>query len=131
MENSVVRVSTKTFYMRKTLTMLVLLLATGSWRAHAQTDKEMPPPPPPPLPPTVSMSTPDLSSYGSLDKFYKMNPSVANVQSRESKISLGLKNGEKEEYDLRNEKEKKSFLQKYKLIPAPPPPPPPPAKKMS
>ena len=131
MENSVGHIFLKTFYMKKTLTMLALLLASGSWQANAQSEKELPPPPPPPPPPAVNMTAPDLPPYSSLDKFYKTNPSVDKLQSLDNKIVIKLKNGKKEEYNLRNETEKNNFLQKYKLIPAPPPPPPPPTKKIS
>ena len=126
MEKVARHIYTKTFYMKKTITMLLLLLAVIAGPATAQSKKEIPPPPPPPVP---SLVVPDIPPPASLDDFYKTNPLVSKLKLRENKIEISLKNGKKEVYDLGNETEKKNFLEKYELIPAPPPPPPPPVKK--
>jgi hypothetical protein len=64
-------------------------------------------------------------------EFLKNNPSVANVYwQRNNRLIVQLKNGEKEEYDLNSQNIKKSFTEKYGIMPLCPPPPPPPLEKM-
>jgi hypothetical protein len=96
-------------------------------------------PPPPPPPPKVSLNkfTPPViaAKDKETDAFYKRNPSVANIFRQGNKMTLTLKNGRKEEYDLGKKNEKKNFTDKYGSLPIPPPPtprpplPPPPPPK--
>ncbi len=111
--------------------MLAVMLSNGIGRGKEQTEIAVPPPPPP-VPPVEKVTAPELPPYGSMTTFYKQNPGVEKVAFRENKLTVELKTGKKEEYNLSNEPEKKSFLAKFKMVPAPPPPPPPPpAKKLS
>jgi hypothetical protein len=83
-------------------------------------------PPPPPPPPKIVMKHPGTVT---VDEFYKKNPSVSEVYAAENKrIIIELKDGTKQQYNIKNEMEKKNFLDKYgkmRLLPPPPPPPPP------
>jgi hypothetical protein len=64
-------------------------------------------PPAPPLPPPPMPAT------------------VRSINMSNEQATVVLKNGQKENYNLRNEEEKKAFEKKYGKMPAPPPPPPP------
>lgn len=113
--------------MKKTLTGLIALLFIGAGAANAQSEKQIKPPPPPPPPPKVELTKyvpPIIESK----EFIRRNPSVANIEWSTEKIIVRLKDGKTENYDLRNETEKKAFIDKYGLPPTTPlPPPPPPA----
>jgi hypothetical protein len=85
--------------------------------ANAQSKKKEPPPPPPKI--IIEMA----------DEFYTRNPSVAEVSRQENIITLKMKDGTKEKYDMSKKEEDKSFTEKYGTSPIPPPPPPP--KKVS
>ena len=63
------------------------------------------------------------------DDFYKRNPSVAEISRQGNIITLKMKDGTKEKYDMNKKEEDKSFTEKYGASPIPPPPPPP--KKVS
>lgn len=74
-----------------------------------------------PLSPIAPISEPYLSA----------DIKSMNVTKKDgaNKISLELKNGNKEEYDLNNANDKKRFEEKYGPLNPPPPPPPPIEKK--
>lgn len=71
-----------------------------------------PPPPPPPAPPTPP-SPPDLPD------------NVQRINVNNDKVTVWLKDGAKERYDLSNPSQKKEFEKKYGMLPPPPPPVPP------
>ena len=62
------------------------------------------------------------------DEFYTRNPSVTEISRQGNIITLKLKDGTKEKYDMNKKEEDKSFTEKYSASPIPPPPPPPPKK---
>lgn len=68
------------------------------------------PPPPPPLPTEGQWTE-------------AANPDVRSITVNNEKATVVLKTGKKEEYDLADPKQKKTFEDKYDL-PEPPPPPP-------
>lgn len=68
------------------------------------------PPPPPPLPTEGQWTE-------------AANPDVKSITVNNEKATVVLKTGKKEEYDLSDPKQKKTFEDKYDL-PEPPPPPP-------
>jgi len=76
-----------------------------------------PPPPPPKI--IIEMA----------DEFYTRNPSVAEISRQGNIITLKMKDGTKEKYDMNKKEEDKSFTEKYGASPIPPPPPSP--KKVS
>jgi len=76
-----------------------------------------PPPPPPKI--IIEMA----------DEFYTRNPSVAEISRQGNIITLKMKDGTKEKYEMNKKEEDKSFTEKYGASPIPPPPPPP--KKVS
>ena len=56
------------------------------------------------------------------DEFYTRNPSVAEISRQGNIITLKLKDGTKENYDMNKKEEDKSFTEKYGASPIPPPP---------
>ena len=112
--------------------------------ANAQSEKKEPPPPPPKpkdeivkfTPPKIVKDEevqvkepPVVTVKGKMaDDFYKRNPSVAGISSQGNIITLKMKDGTKEKYDMNKKEEDKSFTEKYGVSPIPPPPPP---KKVS
>jgi len=112
--------------------------------ANAQSEKKEPPPPPPKpkdeivkfTPPKIVKDEevqvkepPVVTVKGKMaDDFYKRNPSVAGISSQGNIITLKMKDGTKEKYDMNKKEEDKSFTEKYGFSPIPPPPPP---KKVS
>jgi len=115
--------------------------------ANAQSEKKAPPPPPPKskdeivkfapprivkdeeVPVKVPPPPPPKIIIEMADEFYTRNPSVAEVSRQGNIITLKMKEGTKEKYDLNKKEEDKSFTEKYGASPIPPPPPPP--KKVS
>jgi hypothetical protein len=94
----------------------------------AYSQKEPPPPPQPPEPPKIVMKHPGKIT---VDEFYKRNPSVSKVYAKgDKRIMIELKDGTKEKYNIKDEKEKKNFFAKYGEVPLLPPPPPPPPKEV-
>ena len=76
----------------------------------------------PPPPPKVSMSKVKPENPGRT--FYKRNPSVEDISwTTNNKVVIRLKTGNKEDYDLNNPQEMKTFQEKYGIPPPPPPPP--------
>ena len=122
------------FCMKKTLTGLIALLFIGVGAANAQSEKEIKPPPPPPPPKMIVdkkirvKEPPIITVKGKMaDEFYKRNPSVTEISRQRNIITLKMKDGTEEKYDMSKEEENKNFTEKYGVSPIPPPPPPPPA----
>jgi len=59
------------------------------------------------------------------DEFYEKNPSVSDISGQGNIITLKMKDGTTEKYDMSKKEEDKSFTDKYGKSPIPPPPPPP------
>ena len=59
------------------------------------------------------------------DGFYKRNPGVSDISRQGNIITLKMKDGTTEKYDMSKKEEDKSFTEKYGVCPIPPPPPPP------
>ena len=115
--------------------------------ANAQSEKKEPPPPPPkPKDEVVKLTPPKIVKDEEVqvkappppppkiiiemaDEFYTRNPSVAEISRQGNIITLKMKDGTKEKYDMNKKEEDKSFTEKYGASPIPPPPPPP--KKVS
>ena len=124
-------------FMKKILSLPILLLIIGTSITHAQTEKIVPPPPPPKVE-TTKFKPPVLTEAAkSYNEFVKRNPSIESVWEEENTTVVKLKSGKKEKYKFTNQTEKKSFVDKYgepplsppKVInvkvykPSPPPPP--------
>ena len=56
------------------------------------------------------------------DDFYTRNPSVAGISRQGNILTLKMKDGTKEKYDMNKNEEDKSFTEKYGVSPIPPPP---------
>jgi len=101
---------------------------------NAQSEKKEPPPPPPPkiiVDEKIQIDEPPIVTLKGkmVDDFYTRNPSVAEISRQGNIITLKMKDGTKEKYDMNKKEEDKSFIEKYGASPIPPPPPPP--KKVS
>lgn len=157
MENIPGCISPEIFYMKKTLTGLIALLFIGVGAATAQSEKEIKPPLPPPPPPKIIIDEkikvkeppiitkegekidekikvkepPVITVKGKMaDEFYKRNPSITEISRQGNIITLKMKDGSEEKYDMRKEEENKNFTEKYGVSPIPPPPPPAPPKRV-
>jgi len=97
--------------------------------ANAQSEKREPPPPPPKPKDEVVKLTPPKIIIEKAEDFYTRNPSVAEISRQGNIITLKMKDGTKEKYDMNKKEDDKSFTEKYGASPIPPPPPPP--KKVS
>lgn len=114
--------------------------------ANSQTEKKEVPPPPPPkridekvkfTPPKIvkdeevqMKELPVITVKGKLaDDFYKRNPSVSDISRQGNIITLKMKDGTSEKYDMSKKEKDKSFTEKYGTSPIPPPPPPKPKSK--
>ena len=115
--------------------------------ANAQSEKKEPPPPPPkPKDEVVKFTPPKIVKDEEVqvkappppppkiiiemaDEFYTRNPSVAEISRQGNIITLKMKDGTKEKYEMNKKEEDKSFTEKYGASPIPPPPPSP--KKVS
>ena len=89
--------------------------------ANAQEDKKDPPPPPPKpteekVPPVITLSV--------NNEFYEQNPTVSEISRQGNIITIKLKDGSTEKYDMSKKEEDRSFTEKYGRSPIPPPPPP-------
>ncbi len=103
--------------MRKLIFNLSAFAITALVSINSYSQKE----PPPPKDVSIKPAGPAVT----IDKFYKDNPSVASVYAvGDKKITIELKDGTKEKYNISDEKEKKFFLSKYGALPLLPPPPP-------
>ena len=104
--------------------------------ANAQREKKEPPPPPPPIvidekvkvtkvDEKIVRETPVITVKGKkADEFYARNPSVAEISRQANMITLKMKNGTIEKYDMSKKEEHKDFTEKYGVSPIPPAPPP-------
>ena len=106
--------------------------------ANAQSEKKEPPPPPPKPkeekaknnPPKIVREAetdepPVITVQGKqADEFYERNPSVSEISRRGNIITIKMKDGSIEKYDMSKKEEDKSFTEKYGRSPIPPPPPP-------
>ena len=108
--------------------------------ANAQSEKKEPPPPPPkPKDEVVKLTPPKIVKDEEVqvkappppppkiiiemaDEFYTRNPSVAEISRQGNIITLKMKDGTKEKYDMNKKEEDKSFTEKYGASPIPPPP---------
>jgi hypothetical protein len=114
--------------------------------ANAQSEKKEPPPPPPKPKDEVVKLTPSKIVKDEEEQvkapppppkiiiemaedFYTRNPSVAEISRQGNIITLKMKDGTKEKYDMNKKEEDKNFTEKYGASPIPSPPPPP--KKVS
>ena len=95
--------------------------------ANSQSEKKEPPPPPPkPKEEKVKFTPPILTAKGKLaDEFYEKNPSVDAISRQGYIVTLKMKDGTVEKYDMSKKEEDKIFTEKYGALPIPPPPPPP------
>jgi hypothetical protein len=120
--------------MKKKFLMATALLA-GSV-VFAQQEEKTPPPPPPP-PPTIEFveppppppvpPAPELIMTKDYASFLRRNKQVKQVAWKEDqKVTIHLKSGKSEVYDLSNKGDVKKLEDKYGQLPAGPPPPPPP-----
>jgi hypothetical protein len=131
--------------MKKIMIPLVLLVIGIT--SNAQTEKKEPPPPPPkPKNEVVKAEPPKIIidevinvkrtkeppvikvSGKTADDFYKLNPSVSEISRQGNILSLKMKDGTIEKYDMSKKEEDKSFTEKYGVPPMPPPPPKPKSK---
>ncbi|HEX6849362.1 MAG TPA: hypothetical protein VF144_20395 [Chitinophagaceae bacterium] len=64
----------------------------------------------------------------SAEDFYKRNPTVSGISKQGGIITLKMKDGTAEKYDMSKKEDDKAFTEKYGVSPIPPPPPP---KKVS
>jgi hypothetical protein len=98
-----------------------IFLSKNGWAQKTS----QPPPPPPPKVNTSKFKPPVITAEGKLaNTFYKRNPSVANFSRQGNKMTIKLKNGHVEKYDLDKKDEKKNFTNKYGESPIPAPPKP-------
>ena len=101
-----------------------------------------PPPPPPPMAPPAPPAPPEPGDQvaekwnsNDYDAFLERNPSVKGLSwNNKNWLTIRLKSGKEEKYNLADEKSKKAAEDKYGELPVappppplPPPPPPPPA----
>ena len=120
--------------MKKILAMaasLVLVVIA----ANGQTEKKEPPPPPPKPKEQVKYKIvkdeepkkpPAIKVTGKMaDEFYAKNTSVSDISRQGNVITLKMKDGATENYDMSKKDEDKNFTEKYGVSPIPPPPPPP------
>lgn len=117
----------KNQFMKKIQILIIIFLVACVLETKAQSQKVLPPPPPPIKVDNVKFKPPQMTETAKPSNvFYKRNPSVANLSWQgPHQITIKLKNGKQEEYDLRNGLQKKKFVDKYGNPPIPPPPPPP------
>ena len=86
----------------------------------------------PPPPPKIIINekiqvkeTPVITIKGKMaDEFYKRNATVGEISRQGNVITLRMKDGTVEKYDVSKKEEDKSFTEKYGVSPIPPPPPP-------
>jgi len=85
---------------------------------------ELPPPPPPPAPPAPPPPAP-APPPPPPPAPAKLPDNVQRINVNNERVTVWLKNGEKENFDLSIPSQKTSFEKKYGKIPPPPPPIPP------
>lgn len=84
----------------------------------------------PPLPKVIkeegTPEPPVITIKGDLaDEFYERNPTISEISRKGNIITLKMKDGTIEKYDMSKKEEDKNFTDKYGRSPIPPPPPPP------
>jgi hypothetical protein len=136
----------KTIDMKKNLFLATALLASGIALAQQKQKAPPPPPPPPPAleakdipppppPPPPAPEPPKLLMTKEYAAFLKRNKQVRQLQyTDDQKVTIHLKSGKSEEYDLDKKEDLKKLEDKYGQLPKAaemPPPPPPPAPKKS
>ena len=124
--------------MNKKISLLIAGLVAVSF-AFAQTKKsELPPPPPPPpppieavipppppAPPPAPQPPPKVQLPEDYKAFLKRNENVNAINWKQgNKLTVRLRSGKEEVYDLNNEEQRKTAEAKYGKLPAAPPPPP-------
>ncbi|MGB4845643.1 MAG: M56 family metallopeptidase [Ferruginibacter sp.] len=98
----------------------------GSESQKAEFEKkygELPPPPPPP--PAPAPPAPPSAPPPPPPAPPKLPDNVQRIQVNKENVTVWLKDGAKERYDLSNSAQKKNFEKKYGKLPPPPPPVPP------
>ena len=109
--------------MKKSVVMITCLLTAGTI-AYTQDNKQKPPPPPPSKVETIKYAPPVVVQIDSRPEFYERNNSVAELSwATKEKLIVTKKDSSVERYNIANEPEKKTFVEKYGAIPTPPPPP--------
>lgn len=96
------------------------------------------PPPPPPMVEMVKFTPPKIvkdedvqvkkepvvTVKGEMaDGFYKRNPTVTNISRQGSTVTLKMKDGTTEKFDMNKKEDDKKFTEKYGVCPIPPLPP--------
>lgn len=121
MEISFAGIYLKNCFMKKILAVAAsLILVVVS--ANSQSEKKEPPPPPPK--PKEEVKVPSVIVVSGKNDFYTRNPTVSEISRRENIITLKMKDGTTEKYDMSKKDEDKTFTEKYGVSPIPPPPPP-------
>ena len=88
-------------------------------------EEKIKPPPPKIIIEERIQEPPVITVKGKMaDEFYQRNPTVSEISRRENVITLKMKDGKTEQYDMSKKDEDKSFTDKYGRSPIPPPPPP-------
>ena len=107
---------------------LILVVVSG----NSQSEKKEPPPPPPKpkeeatyIVKDEKVKVPPVVIVSGKNEFYARNPTVAEISRQGNIITLKMKDGTTEKYDMSKKEEDKSFTDKYGTPPIPPPPPPP------
>jgi hypothetical protein len=136
METGWICIFRKNAVMKKLFTLAASLILVVV-AANAQSEKKEPPPPPPKVemtkftPPKIVKDEelrvkPVITVKGKLaDEFYEKNPTILEISRKGNVITLKMKDGTSEKYDISKKEEDKSFKDKYGRSPIPPPPPPP------
>jgi hypothetical protein len=118
--------------------LIVVLLAFRNagrnmhWNFGPRTSNQadtIPAPPPPPKPVVPSQ----LVHGKEYNDFLQRNPEVKSAEIKDNQLTIQLKSGGKEFYDLANDARFAAAEKKYgrlPLLPPPPPPPPPPPKQV-
>ena len=122
MEISFAGIYLKNYFMKKVLAVAAsLILVVVS--ANSQSEKKESPPPPPK--PKEEVKVPPMIIVSGINEFYTRNTTVSEISRRENIITLKMKDGTTEKYDMSKKDEDKTFTEKYGVSPIPPPPPPP------
>ena len=97
------------------------------------------PPPPPPMVEMVKFTPPKIVKDEEVRvkkepvvivkgekavEFYERNPSITNVSRQGNTVTVKMKDGSTEKFDMSKKEEEKNFTEKYGVCPIPPPPPP-------
>lgn len=118
--------------MKKISSLALGIFMITAGYAQKKSPKTPPPPPEPPkievkdVPPAPPAPPVPAEVNDDYENFLERNKNVKKLGwNSDQKITVYLKNGEKEMFDLGREEEQKSFESKYGSLPAAPPPPPP------